>query len=39
VADGLSDDEGAAEADDRGTVGTRVTLADADADGSAAAAG
>jgi len=37
VTDGLSDDEGAAEADDGGTAGLRVTLADAE--GGAAAAG
>jgi hypothetical protein len=37
VTDGLSDDEGAAEADDGGTTGLRVTLADAE--GGAAAAG
>lgn len=33
VADGRSDDEGAAEADDGGTIGLRVTLADVAAAG------
>lgn len=39
MADGLSEDEGAAEADDGGTIGLWVTIADADTEGGAAAAG